>query len=108
MNQIWKRSPLKPMRHNSSSTVWPQLSPIDPREADPRDHSRRDQLPNPTWGAFECLDLGSGEHRGQISTGSVRAYAGIGVGFNVSRVSVGDGCSSGGGPGLNTQLGLRY
>jgi opacity protein-like surface antigen len=40
--------------------------------------------------------------------GAFEPYAGIGLGFNVSRFSVGDGSSSGGGPGLNTQLGLRY
>ena len=40
--------------------------------------------------------------------GAFEPYAGIGLGFNFSRFSVGDGASSGGGPGLNTQLGLRY
>jgi opacity protein-like surface antigen len=40
--------------------------------------------------------------------GAFEPYPGIGVGFNVSRFSVGDGHSNGGGPGLNTQLGLRY
>jgi opacity protein-like surface antigen len=40
--------------------------------------------------------------------GAFEPYAGIGLGFNSSRVSVGNGASSGGGPGLNTQLGLRY
>ena len=40
--------------------------------------------------------------------GAFEPYAGIGVGFNVSRFSAGDGHSNGGGPGLNTQLGLRY
>jgi opacity protein-like surface antigen len=40
--------------------------------------------------------------------GAFEPYAGIGLGFNFSRFSVGDGRSSGGGPGLNTQLGLRY
>jgi opacity protein-like surface antigen len=40
--------------------------------------------------------------------GEFEPYAGIGLGFNVSRFSVGDGHSNGGGPGLNTQLGLRY
>lgn len=39
--------------------------------------------------------------------GAFEPYAGIGLGYNFSRVSVGDGASSGG-AGLNTQLGLRY
>ena len=40
--------------------------------------------------------------------GAFEPYAGIGLGFNSSRLSVGRGTSKGGGPGLNTQLGLRY
>jgi opacity protein-like surface antigen len=40
--------------------------------------------------------------------GAFEPYAGIGLAFNVSNLSVGEGRSSGGGPGLNTQLGLRY
>ena len=40
--------------------------------------------------------------------GAFEPYAGIGLSFNVSNFSVGEGRSSGGGPGLNTQLGLRY
>lgn len=40
--------------------------------------------------------------------GAFEPYAGIGLGFNLAKFSVGDGRSSGGGPGLNTQLGLRY
>jgi opacity protein-like surface antigen len=40
--------------------------------------------------------------------GAFEPYAGIGLGFNFAKFSIDGGRSSGGGPGLNTQLGLRY
>jgi opacity protein-like surface antigen len=40
--------------------------------------------------------------------GAFEPYAGIGLGFNTSSFSDRNGSDNGGGPGLNTQLGLRY